>query len=248
MKAAIIIMAAGMAWGSELTDRMMDPKLTIAQRNDACYELRGVSAPGVIHAMRAGLADPVVRGCAGTNLRKAGAIDVLTAALADGDFEVRALAARQLGALEKPELLPLLTRAASDPQLVVAINAVEGLANYRDPAVVPFLLDIARGGGLVGTSALNRALAFHDDRVPAVARQLLASKDVSDKLAAMRVLAEMGDSSDLPALREIARKETEAISSKSRGFGLMPAISLSRAAQTTIEKINSGNRRNASPE
>ncbi len=80
-------------------------------------------------------------------------------------------------------------------------------------------------------------MTFRDERIPAVPRQLLASKDVSDKLAAMRVLAQMGDASDVPALREIAEKETATVSSKARGFGLMPAISLSRAAQTTIDQI-----------
>lgn len=237
MRAVIVLVAAGAAFGSELADRMMDPKLTIAQRNDACYELRGVSSADVVAAMRKALGDPVVRACAGTNLRKAGAIEALKSALADEDFEVRALAARELGGLERPEVLPLLAEAAHDPQLVVAVNAVEGLANYRDPVVIPYLLEIAKGGGLIGTSALNCALKFHDPRVLTVARALLANKDVSDKLAAMRVLAEMGDTSDIPALREIAEKETEMVSAKGRGFGLMPAISLSRAARTAIEKI-----------
>jgi HEAT repeat protein len=219
---------------------MMNPSLTIAQRNDACYQLRGVSDPQVLDVMRKALTDPKVRSCAGTNLRKAGAVDALKSALADPDFEVRALAARELGGFERPDLLPALAAAARDPQLLVAVNAIEGLANYRDPVVVPYLLDIGKDGGLVGAAALNRALFFRDERVPPVARRLLASKDVSDKLAAMRVLAVMGDASDLPALREIAAKETESISSKSRGFGLMPAISLSRAAQTTIEQITRG--------
>ncbi|HEY6347189.1 MAG TPA: hypothetical protein VIY49_37335 [Bryobacteraceae bacterium] len=53
----------------------------------------------------------------------------------------------------------------------------------------------------------------------------------------MRTLAQMGDSTDLPKLREIARNETEKSAAQNRGFGLMPAISLSKAAQTTIEGI-----------
>ena len=53
----------------------------------------------------------------------------------------------------------------------------------------------------------------------------------------MRALAQMGDSTDLPKLREIARNETEKFAAQNRGFGLMPAISLSKAAQTTIEAI-----------
>jgi len=218
--------------------KMNDPQLTAAQRNDACFALRGIATPEVVTAMRTALTDPKVRTCAGTNLRKAGSMEELKAALASDDFEIRALAVRELGGFEKPELLPVLAKAARDPQLIVGINAIEGLANYRDVSVVPYLLDIAKHGGLIGAAALDRALAFQDPRVPGVARTLLAGNDISDKLAAMRVLLEMGDTTDIPTLQEIARKETEMVTA-GRGFGLMPAISLSRAAKTTIEKIES---------
>jgi HEAT repeat protein len=216
---------------------MMDPSLNVAQRNNACFELRGSTDPEVVATMRKALNDPAVRACAGTNLRKAAAITELKDALADPDFQTRALAARELGGFEKPELLPLLAAAARDPQLLVAINAVEGMADYRDAVVLPYLLDLAKGGGLVGAAALDRALQFKDPKVLQTARVLLDSKDVSDKLAAMRVIGAMGDQTDIPKLREIQEKETGMVSSAGRGFGLIPAISLSRAAQTTIEKI-----------
>jgi len=221
-----------------LVAKMNDTQLTVAQRNDACFALRGTAAREVVTAMRTALADPKVRTCAGTNLRKAGAVEELKAALSSDDFEIRALAARELGGFEKPELLPLLASAARDPQLIVGVNAIEGLANYRDVAVVPYLLEIAKGGGLIGAAAVDRALSFRDPRLPGLARVLLAGNDISDKLAAMRVLSEMGDTNDIPALQEIARKETEMVSA-GRGFGLMPSISLSRAAKTTIERIES---------
>src|SRR5580704_11390706 len=113
-----------------LIAKMNDAQLTIAQRNDACYALRSVSAPFVVAALQKELADPRVRTCAGTNLRKAGAIAELKTALASDDFEVRAIAVRELGGFERPELLPLIAAAARDPQLIVGINAIEGLANY----------------------------------------------------------------------------------------------------------------------
>ena len=220
-----------------LVAKMQDPSLTVAQRNDGCYALRGLSAPPVVRVMRKALEDQAVRACAGINLRAAGAVAELKDALSDPDPQVRALAARQLGAFEKADLLAPLAEAAHDQQLLVAVNAVEGLANYRDPAVVPYLLEIAKEGGIAGTAALNRALEFRDPRVPAVARDLLRRPDISDKLAGMRALAQMGDESDLPALRQIARTETQTVAAQNRGFGLMPAISLSKAAQTTIEAI-----------
>jgi len=215
----------------------MDPSLNVAQRNNACFELRGSNDPEVIATMRKALNETPVRACAGTNLRKAGAIAELKDALADPNFEVRALAARELGAFEKPELLPLLAAAARDPQMLVGINAMEGLSDYRDAVVLPYLLNLAKDGGLVGTAALDRAVTFHDPRVLETARALLGSKDVSDKLAAMRVIGEMGNQTDIPNLRAIQEKETEMVSAAGRGFGLIPAISLSRAAETTIEKI-----------
>jgi len=60
---------------------------------------------------------------------------------------VRAAAARQLGAIAKPELMELLARTAHDPNLIVASNALEGLTFYQDRAVLPYLLDLAEGGG-----------------------------------------------------------------------------------------------------
>jgi HEAT repeat protein len=216
---------------------MMDPSLNVAQRNNACFELRGSTEPEVISTMRKALNETPVRACAGTNLRKAGAVAELKDALTDPNFEVRALAARELGGFEKPELLPMLAAAARDPQMLVGINAIEALADYRDPIVLPYLLNLAKDGGLVGTAALDRAATFRDPRVLETARLLLASKDVSDQLASMRVLSVMGDATDIPKLRDIQAKETGLVSASGRGFGLIPAISLSRAAETTIEKI-----------
>jgi len=220
-----------------LVAKMQNPSLTVAQRNDGCYALRGLNAPPVVHVMRKALKDQAVRACAGINLQVAGAIPALTDALKDPEPQVRALAARLLGAFENLDLLPVLAESARDQQLLVAVNAVEGLANYRDPAVVPYLLEIAMQGGIAGSAALNRALEFSDPRVAAVARDLLSRPDVSDKLAGMRALAQMGDASDLPRLREIARTETQAVAAQNRGFGFVPAISLSKAAETTIKAI-----------
>jgi HEAT repeat protein len=219
-----------------LIAKMSDTQLTVAQRSDACFALRGVAAPLVVAAMQKEMTDPKIRNCAATNLRNVGAVAELKAALTSDDPEVRALAVRELGGLENPEFLPLLAAAARDPQLIVGVNAIEGLSNYRDGVAVPYLLDIAKAGGLIGAAALDRVVVFHDPRAVGVARALLARSDISDKLAAMRALSVIGDSGDIPALQEIARKETEMVAA-ARGFGLMPAVSLSRAAKTTIERI-----------
>jgi hypothetical protein len=46
----------------------------------------------------------------------------------------------------------------------------------------------------------------------------------------------MGDASDVPLLRELAR-ESEPVSARGRGFGFMPAIDVARAARNAIARI-----------
>lgn len=232
MKIVMILML------SEAVTRMMNPAATTAQRNDACFALRGDSSAETIAAMRDGLRDPKLRACAGTNLRLANAVDALTEALADDEAQVRAIAVRQLGAMAKPELLPALAKLAADPQLIVATNAIEALANYSDPSVLPYLLTIAKSGSMVAQLALNRAAQLKDPAVLPIAREMLAAKDVASQLTGIRIAGEMGDAGDKPALEKIAKTETEPVSASGRGFGLMPPISLSRAAKTAIERIN----------
>lgn len=222
--------------GDAAVSRMLDDKLTVAQRNDACYELRGVKSPEVIAAMARALESPKVRTCAARSLREAGATGELKNALAESDPELRAVAARELGALARPELMELLAKTAHDPNLLVASNAFAGLSYYQDRSVLPHLLDLAERGGLVGAMALSRAVQFHDPSVLQVARTLLASKDVALRLGALRAIGDLGNETDLPALRPLAAK-SEKVLPRGRGFGLVPALDLSRAAQNAIYQI-----------
>jgi HEAT repeat protein len=218
--------------------RMLDDKLNVAQRNNACYELRGSRSPAVVAAMAKALEHPMVRACAVRNLREADAVEELKGALADPDVEIRAAAARELGALGKPDLMGLLAKAARDPNLMVATNALQGLSYYQDRGVLPHLLQLADSGGLVAAMALSRAVQFADPAVLAVARRLMATKDVPLRLAALGAIGDLGDASDLPALRELAAK-AEAVTPAGRGFGLVPSLDLSRAAQNAIRQIQS---------
>lgn len=216
--------------------RMLDDKLNVAQRNDACFELRGVHSPAVTAALKRALAAQAVRSCAARNLREAGAVDELKAALGDNDPEIRAVAARELGMLARPELVEALAQTARDPNLLVAINGVEALSQYQAPDALPSLLSLAESGGLVGAMALSRAVQFNNPAVLAVARQLMKARDVPLRLAALRAIGDLGDASDLPGLTELAAK-AETATSTGRGFGLVPALDLSRAAQNAIRQI-----------
>jgi HEAT repeat protein len=217
---------------------MLDTKLTAAQRNNACYSLRGDASAPAIEAATQGLRDPKLRACAAENLHRAGAVEPLKAALTDDSPDVRAIAARMLGTFERPELAPLIAKVGEDPQLLVATNAVEGLSYYRDRTAVPYFLALAKRTGIVGSLAIEQLINLKEPQALTLGRELIKSTDPADLLAAMRLLGSLGDRSDFPALESVARRFPDSLSTSSgRGFGLMPAINLARAARTSIEQI-----------
>jgi HEAT repeat protein len=217
-------------------ERFTDNSLNYTQRNTACLGLRGDKTPEVIVAMRAALDNSNLQACAGANLRIAGASNELLSALKDSDPTARAVAARELGAMQKPEFLAPLRAAADDRDLLVASNAVEGLARYADHASAPQLREIAMMGGVLTALALDTLVDWQDMEVASIARKLMVRKDPGDRLAGIRAIGIAGDATDLPKLRELAKDEVT-LGPGARGFGLMPAISISRAAKTAIRNI-----------
>ncbi len=217
-------------------ERMFDTKLTSAQRNDACFELRGQASKPVITAMAKALESDLLRACAATNLRVAGAVDELRQAMDHESVDIRAMAAQELGSFALLEMLPVLGRAAADTNLLVATNGVEGLSRYSSPEVLPYLQTLARKGGIVGILALDRMEVMRDPAALGISRQLLNSPQAPDRVAAIRVIGEFGDRTDLPALREISKVKDMPMPQQ-RGFGLMPPISLSKAALASISEI-----------
>ncbi len=216
--------------------RLLDGKWSASRRNDACFELRGVKSKPVVDAMYRALESPPVLACAARNLREAGAVEELKKALAGDEPEIRAVAARELGALLLPEMLPVLAQAARDPNLSVATGAFQGLAQYQDRTVLPYLLDLVPASGIVGTMALNRAIQFQDPAIVAVARRMLKTSDPPMHLVALRAIGELGDASDLPKLTELAAK-SQPLMAGGRGFGFAPAVDLSMAARNAIRMI-----------
>jgi len=235
---AVIILLAASA-PSDLLHRMEDASLNPTQRNNACFELRGIKQNDVLWAMRRALNDSELRACAAENLRTAGALDLFRNALRDEDPQVRAVAVLELGGFGKVEDLTALDAATRDRDLLVATNAVYGLGLYPGKESAPYLVAAAKRGGLVGEQAIHRLAQRNEPEALDVARLLLTSKEAPDRLAAIAVIGQMGDRSDLPPLREIQQKETGELSNKGRGFGLIPSFSLSRAAKTAIENIES---------
>jgi HEAT repeat protein len=222
--------------------RLFDAKLNPTLRANACFELRGSSDPEVIGALSRALDDADVRACAADNLRMAGAVEPLKRALSNPEPQVRAAAARELGSFRNSELLEPLSIAAQDENALVSTNALAGLSMYPGKEAVPYLAAIARAGGMTGDMALDRLAELDAAAGLAVARRLLGSPQVPDKLYAMKVMGALGDSSDLPELRKIAASNTETLSQRERGFGLMPPINLARSAQAAITAIETRRR------
>lgn len=217
---------------------MSNERLTAAQRNDACVALRGSKSKEVVEAMRHALGTQKTRACAGSNLQLAGAIDALKDALGDDDPNIRALAARELGKFQTPELLGSIAKAAADPNQLVAANALHGLMEYQDGSALPFLPHLAKSGGMVGTMSLNWLAQRNQPQALSIARQFFRTGETTDRLAAIRIIGQMGDSSDLPELKKLAATNEE-LSARGRGFGFMPAVSVGRAARTAIDLIES---------
>lgn len=235
---ALIPAIAGAADTAKI-QQLFDSKLTPTQRVNACYELRGDADPEVIRAMSRALENQELVSCAAANLRIAHAIEPLKKALESSNEQERAAAARELGSFEDPALLAPLSAAAQDPNALVASNALAALSEYHGPAAVPYLATLARNGGMIGDMALERVLQLDPAAAVTIARSLLQSNQVPDKLYAMRTLAAAGDRSDLPELRKVAASTEEPSVQRSRGFGLMPPINLARAAQSAIAQIES---------
>lgn len=241
MKTVIFFLAPALAICADQTpvQRLFDGKLSASQRATACFELRGNSEPDIVSAMGKALEDPALLACAADNLRIAGAIDALKQALSNQDAQVRAAAVRQLGTFQKPELLEVISQAAHDVNLLVATNALAGLNEYQNPEVIPYLSDLAKRGGMIGDMALDRLAQLESGTALGVARGLLASAQVPDRLYAMRMIGAFGDASDLVELEKISKSAPENLSQRNRGFGFMPAINLARAAQSAIASIQS---------
>jgi hypothetical protein len=233
---AVLLLAAAAQAADDLPARMLDPNATAAQRNDACFALRGNRSAAAMAALRTALKDSVVRTCAAQDLRQSGEIDALLQAVDSDDADIQAVAARELGEMHDPRALPALGHAALDSNLLVASAAIDALAAYGAGPALPFLLQAARQPGLAGVTALQRAAAFHNTAVLPVARQILARADAASKVIALGVIGDLGDESDLPNLREIAGKPDPVVS-RGRGFGFMPVIDLARVAQNAIDKI-----------
>lgn len=236
MKIFVCLLAVMPLMAGDL-ENFTDNALNYTQRNTACFSLRGNKMPEVVAAMRSALENASLQSCAAANLRAAGAYNELLNALQEAkDPGARAAAARELGTAQRPEFLAPLEEAAKDRDVLVASNAIEGLMRYTDHSSAPQLREIALVGGIQTALALDILIDWHDPEVISIGRKLVASKNPSDQLTGIRAIGLTGDKSDLPKLKELAKNDLE-LNAGSRGFGFMPAVSLSRAAKTAIANI-----------
>jgi len=217
---------------------MMDEKASVAQRNDACYALRGQRSAEVVSALKIAiaLADKTIRACAARDLREAGAVDTLIEGLDTGDADTQMAAARELGELHDPRALEALGSVALSDNVLLASSAISALGGYEPKVALPYLLRVAGQGSVSGVTALEQAARSQDPAVLGVARRVLDKGDVAAQVVALAIIADLGDAGDLPKLRELAA-HSDPVYSRGRGFGFMPPIDIARAAKTAIEKI-----------
>lgn len=220
----------------DAVERLKNTKLTIAQRNDACYELRSRRDNAVLTAMRDSLTDETVRACAARSLVASGAREQLREALADENPHVRAIAADSLGQLKDPADVARLAKIARDPSPAVGLAALNGLAHYPMPLVVDALIELGQTADSIGWMALEQALPSRDPRLLQLARERLSMPDIPSRLSSIRIIAALGDASDISRLKPITAA-TEEASASGRGFGFLPAINLARVARTAIAQI-----------
>ena len=235
MRVALMLVAVAPLFAGDF-ETFTDSRLNYTQRIEGCLGLRGNKSVEVLDALRAAMENTHLQACAGANLRLAAATERLVDAASSKDAGARAVAVRELGTMQRAEFLPVLRKAAEDVELIVASNAVEGLVRYEDHASAPQLREIAMLGGMMTPLALDPLTEWRDAAAIGIARKLLVRQEPGDQLVGIRVVGLLGDASDLPALRELAKNDM-AMGNGSRGFGLMPAISLARAAKTAMEGI-----------
>lgn len=219
-----------------LVAAMMDDTATIAQRNDACYALRGQRSAEVVSALQGALAAKSVRACAARDLREAGAVDALVAALSSSDADIQMAAARELAELRDPRALEPLGRVALSDNVLLASSAISALGTYDPKTALPYLLNAAGQSSVSSVAALEQAARSRHPAVLALARRLLDKGEVAAQVIALAIIADLGDAADLPKLRELAA-HSDPVYSRGRGFGFMPPIDVARAAQTAIDKI-----------
>ncbi|MCX6594383.1 MAG: HEAT repeat domain-containing protein [Acidobacteria bacterium] len=240
MRALLLItafsIAAAAADRATLLDQASNPKLNSAQRNDACFALRGDSTAAAKARMLELLADEALRACAARNLQQIAATAELATAASHAQPDVRAVAIDALGRLQDPAQIPLLINAARDPNAMVSMSGLQALALLDQPEALNALLQLAHTSDTVGLMALEAALRFRSPRVLVRARELLAINEIPARLAALRVIGELGDPSDLTALKALAPQDEE-MTAGPRGFGLMPPISIARLARTAMTRI-----------
>ena len=236
MKLLVFLLAATPLIAGDL-ETFTDNALNYTQRNTACFSLRGKKTPEVVLAMRSALENASLQACAAANLRAAGAYKELLNALQESkDPGARAAAARELGTAQQPEFLGPLAEAAKDRDVLVASNAIEGLMRYADHSSAPQLREIALVSGIQTALALDILIDWQDPEVASLGRKLVARKNPADQLTGIRAIGLRGDKSDLPRLKDLAKDDQE-MNAGSRGFGFMPAVSISRAAKTAIANL-----------
>jgi len=188
------------------TQRQLDSE-SARERIRAADELAamGSLARPAVPALTALLSDPneTVRAAAAAALGSIGAaldetIAELLRVMRRGDFYDSKHAARALAKLGH-RALPALREAATYPGYGVAFSAKQALADVRDPAAVPHLLQEARKGSMAAVEGLGRIGRPAAAAVPLLV-DLLQDPNTANQWSAIEALGKIGDESAVSGL------------------------------------------------
>jgi HEAT repeat protein len=210
-------------WGrGDALDRVRDTAATAAnpeQRADALRALGELQDRRSITIVRQALHDgqPSVRGAAATAIGKlavTGTSALLAELLHDSIPAVRAAAATGLGDLHEADSLPLLRKALNDPNPAVRGAVVSSLLKLKTPyaEVASVVNDLAHNSD-PGIRAMTARVLAVSTEPPAkeVLKLLLVDPLPRPRIAAARVLGQMGDEKQIAILKKALRDSDDAV-------------------------------------
>ena len=133
-------------------------------------------------------------------LQQARNIDGLSKALADPEVEIREGAARALGELGLPRVVPSLCAALKDKEWTVLLTAIEALSALNDPRAVDFLVTVLNDKRPAVPKAASEALVKFGKASLKSVVPLLTHAEPPFRIQAVQILGQIGDHSVLPQI------------------------------------------------
>jgi len=127
-------------------------------------------------------------------------VDGLIKALTDPEVEIREGAARALGELGVPRVVPSLCTALKDKEWTVLLTVIEALSTLNDPRAIEHLVTVLNDKRPAVPKAAAEALVKFGKPAIKFVAPLLTHAEVPFRLQAALILGDIGDPSVLPQI------------------------------------------------